>query len=225
MNISAGMTYDLLILLIIALSAINAMKKGFAYTLVNFAGYLVSMILAFVISNPLSKMICAKFVSPIVSQKLAENISAAGSDIALGISKYIDSMPDFLHQIFSLENLGGVTPSNIAVNTAESIIVSAAASALSVLLFIIIFSLLLFLVRRFANATKFIKRVPIVGTVNKILGAVMGAMRGFIVAYLFFCVISLLSLLIGTSVDILSYKIMETSYMFRLFNTITMSII
>lgn len=221
-----GFIYDIIVILIVLFAAVSAMKKGFAYTLVNFAGYIVSLFAALMLSKPIAQMICDKLIAPSVYLKLTESINAAGNNILAGIESYVSSLPGFAQGLFSFDSYGaqaGADASSAATAISNTVIMPVVVNIVSGLMFVIIFSVLLFLVHRVANITKFVKHVPLIGFVNKVLGAAMGIVKGLILAYLFFCVVSLASVWLGASFDIFSPDAIAASYTFGIMDSIKLT--
>lgn len=221
-----GIIYDVIVVLIVVLATIAAVKKGFAYTLVNFAGYIVSLFAAFILSKPIANTICQKLIAPVVSDKLTQSIQSAGNDIAAGVDSYVQTLPDFAKGLFSFADYSTASGADVAGTVAsisDNVIMPVIVNIVSILLFVILFSVFLFIVHKVADITKFVKHVPLIGFVNKILGAVMGVLKGLILAYLFFCVISLLSVWLGASVSFLSPGAVASSYTFGIMESIGIS--
>ena len=218
-----GLIYDIAVVLIIVITTAAAIKKGFVYTLVNFAGYVVSFFASFILSRFLSEIICTKLIAPSLYEKLAQSIQSAGNDIAAGIDRFMDSLPAFLSGTVTIPDYGAaghMDVSSVASSISDNVIMPAVISIVSAFLFVVIFSLLLFIVRRAADITKFVRHIPVIGFVNKILGGVMGAVKGMIIAYIFFCAVGLLSLAFGDSVKLLSHDVIYSSYIFNFINSI-----
>lgn len=216
-----GIVYDIVIVLMIVAVTSAAMKKGFAYTLVNFAGYIVSLFAAVIVSRPLTDTICSKLIEPSLYARLADTVGKAGNDIAAGINEFTNSLPAIAKNIFPLDSvsLSGGTESVIDT-VSQSVIMPVVENIIYAISFIVVFSLLLFLVRRVADITKFVKYVPLVGFVNRILGGAMGVVKGLIIAYLLFCAVNIASVWFGDSVAILSKEVLDSSYIFKLMDSI-----
>lgn len=215
--------YDILLIALLVICVVVAARRGFVGTLVHFIGYFAALIGAWLLSRPLAQWIYEKLIDPSVQQGLTEKFEEAGGDLILGTQQFFSSLPQGVSNALALAGITGdsaagvldFSGADVAVQVSHSIIMPAVVAILGSILFLVLFSVLLFVVRHFVRVSRLIGRIPLVGGINRFLGAVLGVVEGCIAAYLAVCVIHLLSIWLGDSVSILSPQVLSQAPIFH----------
>ena len=71
---TASILYDIVVVLAVLCMVLWSAKQGFIRTVINFAGYLISTVAAFAISNALSQFIYNSFIRDGLIHKIEESI-------------------------------------------------------------------------------------------------------------------------------------------------------
>ena len=189
---------DGLTVAVIALFTVSAYKKGFLNTVVKFVGTLVSFVFSMMISGPAAEFIFDNYISESIVSVVRKHMGAVGkADVtafADGMSDLISELPDFFANIMekgfgvhaeewyglvSDENISGMTDAVI-----ENIISPLAIGLIRVLVFCAVFALLKFLVNAVAALLIGVNKLPLIGSLNEVLGGAVGAAQGMLYMFI-----------------------------------------
>ena len=220
--------YDLcVVILVIYFISISA-RRGFVRTVIEFIGYLISFFIANLGANAFSTVIFNNFLRPSVVETVGNKLTEAGiTDIAADVQTVLSQVPDALEKFLDtfgsgtdmlaeLESLSNSTqplPEAITDHVVAPLVIS----IVQLILFIVLMSICLFLVRKFAWTLSGLRRIPIIGPANTLLGGVVGAFEGLLTVVL---IANLLSLIIAATAGGFAYlnnDIMEQTVLLRRF--------
>ena len=192
---------DIILVVIFAAFVLTAAKKGFVKTLLE----LVASILALVLAYQLSPLVAQGAYEGVVKgslvtsieEQLDENFNT--STAAKKAEVTLDALPDF---VVSLASSAGVnvddvkakiksekfSSENIATELVEKVAEPIVVGALTIVFFMILAILLLFALKFLAHIISKLFDVPLIGTANKLLGALLGTCKGVIVI-VFLCTV------------------------------------
>lgn len=169
---------DILILLILILATYFGYKKGFLRTLSGVIAILLSFVLAlnfctyvenYIKSTPVYENIYENIESGIKpSNSEAEEYNTAKLNMPRGILKNIE------------------TKKTEALNSVAQKISDMAVKIISILLIFIAVRLILWLI---LSGFGIVRKLPLIGWFDKILGALFGFLRGFLIVYLLLVVV------------------------------------
>ncbi len=198
---------DLLLVLLIIFFIISGKRKGFARTLLSFFSKLVSVAVAFFVSNRYSALFYDKFLKESVVNALETEIKlTSASDTSEQISAVLDSIPQSLT---GLAEMFGINTDmiksevadysftgNVAASLEKSIAGPLIESLCAIVLFALTSAVLSMLLGIVVNLICKIVKLPILRTANSVLGALLGCVNGlictFIISYVFVIAASLL---------------------------------
>lgn len=214
---------DLLVLLIIVLFIFLSAKKGFVRTLIEIVGFVLVILLANAISRPLADITYDKAVEPAIV-KSVEGI--ASKDIAEVSDKVYHNVPSLLQNVLNegnvYNNLKASLSENIdngvetaVVNASKKVLKPVAASVLSMIFSILITIILLFVVGIIAKLVNKLFSFSFVGTANKVLGGVLGIVKGTGVASIVCTVLAVAVSLTG-GFFIFKPDVIEKTFLFKM---------
>lgn len=192
---------DVILLTIFVAFVFTAAKKGFMLSLLE----LIAVIVALALSYQFSPVVAQAAYDGIVEESLIETVETQ-IDENLNISSsteqaemVLDAIPDFMvtfassvgieveevrekitSENFSAENLA----TELVNKVAQPIVVA----ALTAIFFVLLAALLLFVLKWLAQILAKLFKLPLIGTVNKVLGGTLGACKGIMVIF-FVCTI------------------------------------
>lgn len=191
---------DLVVLAIILFTVFMSARRGFVRVAVEVVGFIAAVFITFTISTPLGNITYDKIIEPPIVSSVS---TAAGESTSQVVDKAWDSLPEFIKSNsekigISKESIDKSIENNIG-SGAESAVKAASQNAvkpvvvkfLTLIYSVFILIILLFLVKILA---KFINRLfsfSLVGTMNRVLGGILGIPKGIIIAIAFCLVISL----------------------------------
>lgn len=182
---------DGIIIVIIAVCALLAAKKGFVRTLIEFVGFLAAIFLAFTLSSTVSGFVYDKTIRPAAETAIAAGIESSAEDAA---------MPEFILTLAEKAGINedmistavGINAEEIAKNVTETALMPLAINVIKFIAIIVIFVLLLIVVKIVARFLNSLFKGVLLGSANKALGAVLGGAKGAIYSVVFCIVASLI---------------------------------
>lgn len=188
-----GLVLDLIIIAIIAIGVVISAKKGFVRTAIEVVGFVVAIILAFTISEPLADFAYEKVVEDSI-------VSAANTSVENLKDKVWESLPDFVtensdtfgitkNEVGSVIDKNAHNGSEAAVRQVSDTLVKPVTTKLiGGLIACILFIILLIIVKILAKFINKLFSFSFIGTINTVLGGVTGVVKGVIYALIFVAV-------------------------------------
>lgn len=191
---SLALVLDLLFVLVAALFIIVGVRRGFIKSLIQSAKLILTTVITYFLGSPVAAFIKEKFVFQKVYDSWYERISGAyqQANESLNIDEFrttVESAPDFLlapekkaEILGSLSEESGAalveSVSTSIANPIADVISNVLGYALTFVVTLIVLTIAAWLLTKIAD------RISIIGTANRILGGVFGAMLGTIVLVL-----------------------------------------
>lgn len=225
---TASILYDIVVVLAVLCMVLWSAKQGFIRTVINFAGYLISTVAAFAISNALSQFIYNSFIRDGLIHKIEESIINVTSqqDLILKLQEWMDKIPKMFQGLFTADGVQGIVDSfNGSVSGTANAITDVICApiienGLRVILFFLVFFVLLGVVKGIARVTGLVNHVPVIGQMNALLGGLFGLLKAVILLWIFaFLLHAAIALLAagGDSTSILSEEAIQKTYLFKYF--------
>ena len=208
---------DILLIVIFALLVFRGWHKGFMKSILGLGRLILSLVITITCGSAFAAWIDAKFVNPPVFEKVYQKFSDIAAEVTAtaegGIDALVEKIPEAFRGYLDLETVDPTAEINALVEewshtVADSISKVIATVIGYVLLFILAFIVLtvvIFIVGKLA-------KLPVLKTVDKVLGLVVGIASGAL-AVLFVAVV--LSAILGV---IGQTEVVEASFMLRLFS-------
>jgi uncharacterized membrane protein required for colicin V production len=192
-----------MVVVVFVIIVFTSYRKGFIRSVIELAGYLASFVVSYIFSAPFGKWIFSTFLQPVVSGQIKDYIvsniaskataQANGALDSSGIASFANNIPGAFKSMLGNYNISTDTLHIIA----GSAIKSSSQSAADVLItnvinpitqiisrgiaFAIIFALCMIAVQIIASLSNGVSKIPIIGSVNRIGGAVVGVLKSVIV--------------------------------------------
>lgn len=198
--------YDLLAAAAVVLMARKGVKRGFARAAVSFLGFFAASALAGVVSRAAAPVLFGQFIRPALMDKAA---SAAAefweggrwTELAEG---FLEELPAGAANILSfggldlsaVQELAAETGAQAARELVDRVFAGPCVAMLSSILFILVFGISMYGVKKLAYSLRLVNRIPLVGPVNAVLGGAVGALEGILTVYI--CVLLLLLMMVLT---------------------------
>ncbi len=190
-----GIVLDLIIVAVVVLCVLLAAKKGFVKSVFNIAGFVAAIILSLTFSAPIANAVYDKAVEPVVI-KTIEGMVEDGEKIVS--EEVFSNLPSFIQnaaEMFNINkdslNLTGDTAA-VAVDISNNIVKPIAFSVIKTIVSILLIIVLSVLFKFLANLLNKIFSFSIVGTLNKTLGGVLGAVQGITIAVIFVLAVNII---------------------------------
>lgn len=215
--------FDIALIIIVIVCVIYGSIKGFLSMFVAFVGRIAAVILALILCNFLAGYVYTNFIEPQVTETVSAKVeevltndkNAAIEEI---ITKATEGMPEFVkNSALSCSDLVTVKDeqkAKIANTIEESVISPIVISGLQILIFIILLTIFLIIVKFLSKTFGEINDWPIVGKLNRFLGAVLGLVNAAIIILVAVFVIKGVVLLSGNESNIFNNETIENSKVF-----------
>ncbi len=183
---------DLILFGVFVLFVIMGVLRGFFRSIVQFLGAVIAACLSAALGGMAAQWLFDTLFRGALIERVQASLSSLGTSDALSsVENLLYSLPDFL--VRALED-AGVTASSIrggiangSAMAAESIVSLLAPtfiSFLKVLAVIVIFALLMVVVRILAEVLSSVLRLPVLGTLDSILGGVCGFLMALVMVWI-----------------------------------------
>lgn len=218
MTIANG--FDLILLAILLLVAMRYAGKGFAAALVQFAGNLASLLGASIFSQNIAPVLFTNFFENNFTTSIEKTL-ADGGQVQLDqlVEKYAGFLPDEIQQSI-IQSAGGVLTGNapeLAEQVVSQVIAPLLTPIIAIVVFFVAFALCKVIVGFVAAVLTNFNRIPILGSVNKLLGFGMGLLAGVVDLYLILCAVWAIIVVTGGSIPWLNQQVLGDSVGFTLF--------
>ena len=213
---------DLILIAVILFFVLTSARRGFVKVLIETAGFIAAVILAFTVSTPLAELTYDKIIEPPVIEAAVNAVGESAEHEAW------NALPDFL--INSENSFFGTTVNSFtekittnigdgveeAVKTASQEVVKPVAAKLIGLLYSVILIIVLSIVVKFlAKIINKLFSFSFVGNINRTLGGIVGFVKGTIIAVVICAVVSLILSFTGKPFLIFSEDTINQTYLFK----------
>ena len=218
MTIANG--FDLILLAILLLVAMRYAGKGFAAALVQFAGNLASLLGASIFSQNIAPVLFTNFFENNFTTSIEKTL-ADGGQLQLDqlVEKYAGFLPDEIQQSIT-QSAGGVLTGSapeLAEQVVNQVIAPLLTPIIAIVVFFVAFALCKVIVGFVVAVLTNFNRIPILGSVNKLLGFAIGLLAGVVDLYLILCAVWAIIVVTGGSIPWLNQQVLGESIGFSLF--------
>lgn len=188
------MAVDLIIIIIMVSSIFVGLKKGLISCIIDIAAVIVALILAIILCRPITNVVIENTnFDESLATTISQNIPLSDTDFKVEANT---NLPEGI-----VNYINGITEN---VNTSKeeafkTIGVELASGIISVIVFIAIFVIVRLVLALIKVVSKIIDKIPLLSQVNKIGGAILGAIEGAIIIYAIFAVISMIAPVISNT--------------------------
>ena len=200
-------------------------RKGFLSSIVQLVGNLFSLLGARVFSGWAAAEVFQRFLAGSFRTQIAESISAGGVVDLTGIAdKYAGFLPESFRAsiVETCERSISAVLSDNAVVLADAIVQKVLAPLLtpviSIVLFFVVFALLRMLVSMLVTVLGLVNKLPVIGTVNRGLGWLVGGATALLDIYLVLCILWGIIVITGGNLNVLNDTVMSSSLYYKIFN-------
>ena len=190
------MIIDIIIIVIIALSVVIGMLRGFANTIIGLVSVILSIIIAFFLCNPTADLLCKiTDIDESVYNRVIKIIPMNDADIEIDVKT--NSVPELLQN--TIDNT--VTDAQSGINQKKNELIDSAATTMTkTIMNAIAFVGLYIIVRLILFGLKIIteiaKQQDFVEKVDRTMGFLFGLIRGILIVYVAFGVIKVCEVMI-----------------------------
>lgn len=217
---NAAIVFDLVMLALLVTVALVYARRGFAAGLVQFIGNLASLIGALVLSHEASPVLFEKFFQNGFVTSIQNTISAEGTvNIQTTIEKYAGFLPESIKESLTASAAGLLDSGapDLAVKLVDEVIAPLLTPIIAIVLFFVAFALCRLLVALLVAVLTNVNRIPVMGSVNRFFGFLMGLLAGVVDLYLVLCAVWAIIVITGGSIEFLNDQALAGSITYNIF--------
>ena len=217
---NAAIVFDLIMLVLLVTVALVYARRGFAAGLVQFIGNLASLIGALVLSHEASPVLFEKFFQNGFVTSIQNTISAEGTvNIQTTIEKYAGFLPASIKESLTASAAGLLDSGapDLAVKLVDEVIAPLLTPIIAIVLFFVAFALCKLLVSLLVAVLTNVNRIPLMGSVNRFFGFLMGLLAGTVDLYLVLCAVWAVIVITGGSIEFLNDQALAGSIAYSAF--------
>lgn len=207
-----GLLYDILFAVVLLLTAVYGWKRGFLSSLLLLVGGVAGIFGAVWAAQSFGPVVYNNYVGTSIAEKVSAALAENGGDVAAAVQG-MTFLPESMRQALLntvTEIAGEATPQVVAV--LEPIILP----LIQVIIFLVVCLVIRWLFRALAWAMRGCNSIPLVGSLNRLLGLVFGAVSGALNCWLLSLGLWLLSMLSGGEIEFLSSAALGKSAIYSL---------
>ena len=192
--------FDIICTVVWVILMVRYARKGFLASMVGLVGNLFSLLGAHQLSAACAGWVFEHMLAGGFRTQIAASIAAGGVVDLSGIA----------------EKYAGFLPASFRAS-----IVAACERSIGVItlvLFFLFYALLRLLVSMLVTVLGLVNKLPVIGTVNRGLGWLVGAGTALLDVYLVLCILWGLIVITGGSLNVLNDTVMSTSLYYKIFN-------
>lgn len=217
---NAAIVFDLVMLALLLVVAFAYARRGFAAGLVQFVGNLASLIGALVLSHQASPLLFEKFFQNGFVTSIQNTLTAEGTvNIQSTIEKYAGFLPQSIKESLTASAAGLLDSGapDLAVKLVDEVIAPLLTPIIAIVLFFVAFALCRLLVGLLVAVLTNVNRIPVMGSVNRFFGFLMGLLAGVVDLYLVLCAVWAVIVITGGSIGFLNDQALAGSITYSLF--------
>ena len=217
---NAAIVFDLVMLALLLVVAFAYARRGFAAGLVQFVGNLASLIGALVLSHQASPLLFEKFFQNGFVTSIQNTLTAEGTvNIQSTIEKYAGFLPESIKESLTASAAGLLDSGapDLAVKLVDEVIAPLLTPIIAIVLFFVAFALCRLLVGLLVAVLTNVNRIPVMGSVNRFFGFLMGLLAGVVDLYLVLCAVWAIIVITGGSIEFLNDQALAGSVTYNIF--------
>ena len=207
-----GFLYDLLFVVVLILTASSGWRRGFVSSLMLLIGGVAGIFGAVLVARTAGPVIYNDYVGASIAEKVSATLAESGGDAAAAVQS-LTFLPESIRQTLvdtMTEITGEATPHVIEV--LEPIVLP----LIQVILFLVVCVAVRWRFRALAWALRGCNSIPLVGSLNRLLGLVLGALTGVLNCWLLSLGLWLAGMLANGQVEFLRSSVMGQSLIYSL---------
>lgn len=202
-------------------------RKGLVASIVSLGGYIISLLAATWLGKLFAPMVFERWLRSGMIEKVGEQLASAGSveELQAAVNQISDKIPGFLNGIlfqgqtasdYMASHLGD-SASSIAQDLVDQFLGPVTIFLLECILFVLLFAVCRLLVHIILKIAVTINYIPVIGTVNGLLGGCVGVFQAGVYLLLLAMVCEIIILFTHDSLGWLNTQQIESTYLFAMF--------
>ncbi|MDD6320380.1 MAG: CvpA family protein [Oscillospiraceae bacterium] len=216
MEFPIGLIYDLIFLVLLLGGAILGKRRGFLSGLVGLVGSVAGILAGVYASRNWASSLYYDHIGVTIGETVTKSMAETGGDLAAAINS-ISFLPDAVREKLTtaLTNLTAAAVPQI-VNALAPVLLP----MLQAVFFLLVWVAARALFHLLARWLRGINALPLVGTVNKVLGFALGFVSGTLNCWILSLALWLIATVSGGKLEVLNFSVLQSSALYRLLETL-----
>lgn len=220
-SIGPALILDVILIAVIVLTAFHYKKKGFVAGLLDLVGNLLALLVAWIASDRISPTVFENFFKQGLIEKITQTVQERGTS---GLTMLVESFSSILpggmanEVTRSLQDILGSGAPDLAVRIVDTILTPLIVPMITVVLFFIAFAVCKLVISMLVAVLTNINKIPVIGSVNELLGILVGVAGGLLNVVLLLCLIWAVVAITNNNLPVLNHDMLSGSMMYSLFS-------
>lgn len=220
-SIGPALILDVILIAVIVLTAFHYKKKGFVAGLLDLVGNLLALLVAWIASDRISPTVFENFFKQGLIEKITQTVQEQGTS---GLTMLVESFSSILpggmadEVTRSLQDILGSGAPDLAVRIVDTILTPLIVPMITVVLFFIAFAVCKLVISMLVAVLTNINKIPVIGSVNELLGILVGVAGGLLNVVLLLCLIWAVVAITNNNLPVLNNDMLSGSMMYSLFS-------
>lgn len=227
MTFGIGIVLDIIFLVVLICTIRASARRGFVRTVVEMVGWLVLVYAAFNFSKPLAGFLYENFIRESMADSIGGWVmQSMSSTPAQTAANLWENLPGVVRVGFDMSQSGlqsliestvgaGEVEAQIANTLMQTVVDPMYILILRWIIIALIFGVGMLVVRALAASLNRLFSLPIIGSLNRTLGGVVGAVKGLIIILVLCILLALIFTFLPEGVGPINIEMLETSYTYQ----------
>lgn len=220
-SIDPALILDVILIAVIVLTAFHYKKKGFVAGLLDLVGNLLALLVAWIASDRISPTVFENFFKQGLIEKITQTVQEQGiSGLTMLVENFSSILPGGMADEVtrSLQEILGSGAPDLAVRIVDTILTPLIVPMITVVLFFIAFAVCKLVISMLVAVLTNINKIPVIGSVNELLGILVGVAGGVLNVVLLLCLIWAVVAITNNNLPVLNHDMLSGSMMYSLFS-------
>lgn len=220
-SIGPALILDVILIAVIVLTAFHYKKKGFVAGLLDLVGNLLALLVAWIASDRISPTVFENFFKQGLIEKITQTVQERGtSGLTMLVENFSSILPGGMADEVtrSLQDILGSGAPDLAVRIVDTILTPLIVPMITVVLFFIAFAVCKLVISMLVAVLTNINKIPVIGSVNELLGILVGVAGGVLNVVLLLCLIWAVVAITNNNLPVLNHDMLSGSMMYSLFS-------
>lgn len=220
-SIGPALILDVILIAVIVLTAFHYKKKGFVAGLLDLVGNLLALLVAWIASDRISPTVFENFFKQGLIEKITQTVQEQGtSGLTMLVENFSSILPGGMADEVtrSLQEILGSGAPDLAVRIVDTILTPLIVPMITVVLFFIAFAVCKLVISMLVAVLTNINKIPVIGSVNELLGILVGVAGGVLNVVLLLCLIWAVVAITNNNLPLLNHDMLSGSMMYSLFS-------
>ncbi len=213
---ATSVVLDLLVVGVFIVFFIIGWRRGLISELLRIVGFAVALLAAWILSAPLTGWIYEQFVKQKIITQVSERITSTVDGTVFSGGSFWEKLGDLGSEIASYATVTPDEAAKLGEKFVNNTLAAPVQAIIRTIVFVILFALLLLVIKLVSRLFKGLNKLPVVGTVNRIFGGVLGLVEGAVVCYIFVAIAAITVKLTGDELLWLNSDLINDSKLFSL---------